>query len=203
MAVTINIERLYISPEGTQTVLEGLDRAVSPEAPAGPEAPTIATAEGAVQPESPTAEPGEAETDVPTGQASQEDIDATARRNFLRNTVMHADRARRLEGFQTNHQRRPNRLKQASKAQHRESTMAQESLERACAVCALRSTCTITDYDNWLDFHPYKDAPKGSRRPGSLLLPGQPESRKALLRALAKDPLAHCDPSKRLAPPEK
>jgi len=203
MAVTINIERLFISPESTQTVLKGLDQTVNPETPAGPEAPTIPAVEGAVQPEPPTTEPGERETETPAGQNSQEDIDATARRNFLRNTVMHADRGRKLEGFQTNHQRRPRRLNQASRAQHGESVMAKESLQRACAVCVLRSTCTITDYDNWLDFHPYKDAPKGSRRPGSLLLPGQPESRKALLKALAKDPLAHCDPSKRLAPSEK
>jgi hypothetical protein len=137
-------------------------------------------------------------------QLDQAAIDATSRRNFLRNVVGHADKARGMEGFQTNHQRRPDRPKQVNSKEHTELKLAEESLQRACAVCALSKTCTLRDsIDTWLDFHPYKSGPKGQRRPGSLLLPTQTESRTRLLRALIKDPLAHCDPSKRSASPAK
>ena len=136
-------------------------------------------------------------------QYEQAAINATERRSFLRNVSMHADRARGMEGFSTNHQRHPRVPKQVSAKQHRELVMADESLERACAACALRPNCTITGLDNWLDFHPYKAGPKGNRRPGSVLLPRQVETRTAFLKALAKDPLAHCDLSKRQTPAEQ
>lgn len=130
----------------------------------------------------------------------QDEINATTRRNFLRNVVLHADKARRLEGFQTNHQRRPRGPKRVNAAQNSELVKASQSLERACGVCALRSNCRLKfDIDSWLDIHPYKRGSRGMTRPGSLITPSHTESRESLLKALKKDPRAHCEPAKRKA----
>ncbi len=120
-----------------------------------------------------------------------------ARSNHLRNLVHHVDEARRLEGFQTNHERSPKASKAVDKKQAVEFKKAEEALSRACAQCAFRTTCSLEgQLDEWIDVHPYKKGHKGTHRPGSLPV-GQVESRTAFLQTLRQNPAAHCDPRKR------
>lgn len=193
----IHIERLYLGP-GAAGLVEDELAAAREAAAAPPAGPPPPEAEVAPAPSAPPA--GESQTAAETAIADRyttAEVNVTARANLLRNVVHHVDRARRLEGFQTNHQRRPRVPRQVNARQHAEYAMAKESLERACGVCALRNNCRITnDIDGWLDMHPYKDGPGGQRRPGSIPR-GESESRTQFLRALKQDPLAHCEPAKR------
>jgi len=133
---------------------------------------------------------------TPEERNDEDAINATARANFLRNLIKHADKARRFEGLQTNHQRRPKNLKKVNAIQHNEKVMATESLQSACGVCALRDSCRLVgDIEKWFDVHPYKDE-KGKLRPGSRRVLVT-ESKTDFLDALAEDPMTHCDPARR------
>jgi hypothetical protein len=211
MAINIsigNIDRLNIAGLPDVTFLEqlrGVDPAVLGDIGYGPTADPATVDEALAQQESPTEPRSDTVTEAETiryqaiaERYEESAVAATARRNFLRNVVMHADKTRMLEGFQTNHQRRPDNLGAASSKQHGEFVMAEESLRSACGTCAVRETCRIAgDLDKWLDFHPYKNGPPGRRRPGSLLPPRVTEPRADFLKALKRDPLVHCDPQKR------
>jgi len=211
MAINIsigNIDHLNITGVPDATFLEqlrGVDAVTLGDLGYGPTADPAAVEEALAQPESPTEPQSDTVTEAEAvryqtivERYEESAVAATARRNFLRNVVMHADKARGLEGFQTNHQNRPDNITTASSKQHGEFVMAEESLRSACGTCALRGTCRIAgDLDTWLDFHPYKYGPPGSRRPGSLLPPRVTEPRANFLKALKRDPLVHCDPQKR------
>jgi hypothetical protein len=128
---------------------------------------------------------------------TQEDVDLTARSNFLRNVVANVDLARKREGFQTNHQRLPRNRSTLDKRQAEATRKATESLDRACGVFALRGNCALQeDIGRWIDVHPYKRDTSGKKRPGSGLVK-KVESRATFLRDLRADPTTHCDPSKR------
>jgi hypothetical protein len=127
----------------------------------------------------------------------QEDIDLIARATYLRNLVFNVDKARKREGFQTNHERMPKHRKKLETRQAEAMQRASESLDRACGVCALRETCALVgSYDKWVDAHPYKSHNGGRKRPGSSRK--EPvESRYNFLKGLAANPAIHCDPMTR------
>lgn len=201
MAINIHIENIYITPdvlkppmdeqlpnETVTTGSEGLDQYGDIH---GPE-----TAEGR-ETQAPSSSDNQKQDKTIAERYTQDEISTTARVNFLRNVSRHASPARKLEGFQTNHQRRPRKLGAVNSKQHGEREMARESLERACGECALAPRCRIKgNIDAWLDIHPYAKGNASVRRPGSRLVK-KTESRETFLKVLRDDPLAHCDPARR------
>jgi hypothetical protein len=129
-------------------------------------------------------------------------INAVARVNYLRNVEHHVSKARKLEGFQTNHERLPRKRPAVNKKQAEELELARTSLERACAGCDFRDNCTMVDnLPEWINVHPYKDDRSGKRRPGSPRVK-EVESRTDLLKAQEAGvengkKQVHCDPAKR------
>jgi hypothetical protein len=194
MSLSIHIEHLYIGADAAGQVLAGADPDVLRDI-------GYTDVPDAVQPEEPMSDEEQAATYARRAEdferrVSEEKVTLNARRNFLRNVVRHVDRARRLEGFQTNHMRRPDDQETVDTIQAESLQMASESLERACGNCAMRNNCVLAeDLDRWIDVHPYKDR-TGTRRPGSLRV-RKTESRTELLKALKEDPGAHCEPQKR------
>jgi hypothetical protein len=131
----------------------------------------------------------------------QAEVDVVARANHLRNVVHHVTPARKLEGFQTNHERSPRKRSTVDKKQAEELKLAEISLKRACARCVFQNDCRlVNDIGVWVDVHPYQDDRTGKRRPGSSEV-REVESRKDFLKSLAvgvaKKRQAHCDPAKR------
>jgi hypothetical protein len=128
-------------------------------------------------------------------------IDSIARANHLRNVVSHVTPARKLEGFQTNHERNPRKRSAVNAKQAKELTMAETSLQRACALCIFENDCTLANsIGPWIDVHPYKDDKTGKHRPGSSPV-REVESQTAFLESLdagaAEKRQVHCDPAKR------
>ena len=206
MVDTVNIETVavYVAPEAwsdiPNDVLEFLRRESERAGNPGTmsdigygEVPE--TAERADEP--PTAEE-QVEADAATAErVTREMVADIARSNHLRNAVHHMDSARKLEGFQTNHERHPRKRAAVDTKQAKELVKAGESLQRACAQCAFKKTCRLKgNPELWIDLHPYKNDNSGAHRPGSL--PTQEvESRTKFLRELRKNPGVHCDPAKR------
>lgn len=189
-----NVEHLHIGPGVDEAALEERLRGANIDGLGYGPVPDEAAVEAAV------AEQQEAATE-PAQQAladryDAEHVSARARRNLLRNVVMHVDKARGLEGFMTNHRNRPNRPAAIAAKQNKETLLAHESLIKACGDCALRDNCVLTNnIDKWMDLHPYKSKKQdGARRPGSTLPAHTTESRETFLGKLETDPMAHCDP---------
>lgn len=152
------------------------------------------------------------EADLPDGPSTAEELaeleqaeadvyEVRARASHLRNVASHVASARRLEGFQTNHEHAPRKRSAVEKKQSRELTKAEVSLKRACGQCVFRGDCKLAgDIERWIDVHPYADDNTGRRRPGSSEV-REVESRKAFLESLAvgvaRRQQVHCDPARR------
>jgi hypothetical protein len=203
MGVNIHIENVYITPDALGFLKDEEPAAsVATAAPEGlghygdVDEPEVAESQQEVS-DTPISEEDQERFQAIADRFTEDEIATTSRVNFLRNVAYHASPARKMEGFQTNHQRRPRELGAVSTKQHGEKEMARESLERACGECALAPRCRIKgDIDAWLDIHPYATGNPGVRRPGSRPVK-KTESRTTFLKVLRSDPLAHCDPAKR------
>jgi hypothetical protein len=132
---------------------------------------------------------------------TRERIDALARAGHLRNLSEHVSKARKYEGFATNHakdrDRHPDKPDRIDELHAEELTMAEEALVAACAHCMHQGDCRLErKIERWIDIHPYRRDNTGKRRPGSTLR-GEVESQLSFLTALAEDPQTHCDPVRR------
>lgn len=122
--------------------------------------------------------------------------DANSRRLYLRKLVGEVGDQRMMEGFAVNHQRTPRFREGVENKNFKRQGDAQETLNRACGVCALAPNCTIKgDLGAWIATHPYANSDNRARYTAAIFPKiKRAEGRIKFLKRLFKDPMADCVP---------
>lgn len=199
---TINIGTINVgAPEQAGNVLGELARGVSPEAlrDTGDDVPE--GVEDIAVPAPPvTPEEDDGRLEALEARSDQDAINAISRRTYLIQLIKEIGSHRKIEGFTVNHHkdRQPRNRAGIERKNHNKQVDGQETLDRACGVCALAETCKIRgDLGAWISSHAFAGR-DDMRMYTATLTPGvvRSEGRMKFLRRLNIDPLAHCIPPK-------
>src|SRR4051812_39964844 len=128
MAVNIHIQNLNVTPEVFSSVVKDqLAAGADPEVLR--DLGYTDVPEGVDTAQEPPPEPDEARYASLEERFNQDSINATARANYLVEVIKHSAPARKMQGFQTNHHRRPRTPAGVDAKHHSEKVMASDSLK--------------------------------------------------------------------------